>query len=667
MAQSRVLLVHDEGLDDAVEALLDVECSVVTAERIETAVDWLDRTDFDCIVTARTFSDGDFSDLDTYLSENGDQLPVVLYDEIDTPGQVPTRVTRHIARGKPTAATQLQRTIDHVLTSTDTKNVGLDSADRTVEDPDAHAPSTEEIAHTLEAAPVGVTLTDPSLPDNPIVYANDAYQELTGYTPEEVLGRNERFLQGPETDPEDIATLQQAIENEESTSLEMLHYRADGTAFWNRVTIAPIYSGTELQYYVSVQEDVTARREAEERAQRRAASLHEERQSLDRTIDRLQTLFDRLGMVMTQARDREAILHQILDVIEEIDGYRGGWAAKTRHRRGEATAEIVDGTGPADPDLRITLDSGGPVSTAFDANSVETATSPEVPSAAIDPVEYDATTLVAIPLSYQETVYGLLGVYVDRALVPDDRETALMEAIGRILGNAINAVRTKQALHSDTVLSLEFTIADSDLLLPTVARTLESAVSYQRYDSHIDAGPRLHIVVSDPPTEMKSKLQSIDGVNQVVSIVDRDDRAIVSLTVNRFPMVELLTDHGLEIVTLSATPTETSCTVTTPVETDVRRIVETLSTQFEQVELISQRERSSSERAPGEFIAAVREDLTERQYAALETAFSAGYFEWPRPVEGEELADSMGITRQTFHQHLRTAERKLLTKFFDST
>lgn len=83
-------------------------------------------------------------------------------------------------------------------------------------------------------------ITDPSLQDNPIVYASDDFLTLTGYSREEVLGRNCRFLQGNETSRSKIAQIRKAIENGEDCSVTLINYAADGTAFWNNLFIAAL-------------------------------------------------------------------------------------------------------------------------------------------------------------------------------------------------------------------------------------------------------------------------------------------------------------------------------------------------------------------------------------------------------------------------------------------
>ncbi|GAB3312757.1 PAS domain-containing protein [Haloplanus salinarum] len=130
----------------------------------------------------------------------------------------------------------------------------------------------------LDAAPLGVVITDPTAADNPIVYANDAFYRLTGYGPEETLGRNCRFLQGPETDPDRIAELRAAVDAAESASTVLRNYRRDGSVFWNHVEITPLTDDGTVSHFVGFQHDVThlKRRERElvER-QRRFETLHD--------------------------------------------------------------------------------------------------------------------------------------------------------------------------------------------------------------------------------------------------------------------------------------------------------------------------------------------------------------------------------------------------------
>jgi PAS domain S-box-containing protein len=117
-----------------------------------------------------------------------------------------------------------------------------------------------------DAAPIGVTLTDPDQDDNPIVLANDRFEELTGYTEAEVLGRNCRLLQGPDTSPRARAELRRAIDQGRPASVDIENYRKNGQKFWNKVAVAPVRNANgEITNYVGFQTDITERKIREQR------------------------------------------------------------------------------------------------------------------------------------------------------------------------------------------------------------------------------------------------------------------------------------------------------------------------------------------------------------------------------------------------------------------
>lgn len=105
---------------------------------------------------------------------------------------------------------------------------------------------------------MAVCLTDPNLKDDPIVFCNEAFQQLTGYRSEEIIGRNCRFLQGPDTDQKQVTKIREAIQSEEVVVVEILNYRKDGSTFWNTLHLGPIYDANgKLTYFFGSQWDVT--------------------------------------------------------------------------------------------------------------------------------------------------------------------------------------------------------------------------------------------------------------------------------------------------------------------------------------------------------------------------------------------------------------------------
>lgn len=110
----------------------------------------------------------------------------------------------------------------------------------------------------------GIIITDNRQPDNPIIYTNESFLTLTGYSYGEIIGRNCRFLQGPDTDPAARQRLREAVARGEPAHLEILNYRKDGTRFWNDLLISPLRDRDgQITHFVGNQIDTTARKEAE--------------------------------------------------------------------------------------------------------------------------------------------------------------------------------------------------------------------------------------------------------------------------------------------------------------------------------------------------------------------------------------------------------------------
>jgi len=160
----------------------------------------------------------------------------------------------------------------------------------------------------LLAAGLSFTVCDPRQPDCPLIFVNPAFERTTGYSWQDAVGRNCRLLQGADTDPADVLRVRRLLERREHGVVTLLNYRKDGTAFWNELSLSPVYDGAgELTHVVGIQADVTARvlieqergrnlaseqaaRTVAERSQRRLALLAEATSMLAATLDVEQSL-----------------------------------------------------------------------------------------------------------------------------------------------------------------------------------------------------------------------------------------------------------------------------------------------------------------------------------------------------------------------------------------
>jgi PAS domain S-box-containing protein len=159
------------------------------------------------------------------------------------------------------------------------------------------------------AAGLSFTITDPNQPDDPLVFVNPAFERATGYSAAEAIGRNCRFLQGPDTDPAAVAEVRELLHRQEHGTVTLLNYRKDGTAFWNELSLSPVYDGDgALTHLVGIQADVTARVLAEQERERHLASEQQARADAEHAQGRLALLAEATSM-----------LAATLDVDESLD------------------------------------------------------------------------------------------------------------------------------------------------------------------------------------------------------------------------------------------------------------------------------------------------------------------------------------------------------------
>jgi PAS domain S-box-containing protein len=185
----------------------------------------------------------------------------------------------------------------------------------------------------LAAVGLSVTISDPHQPDNPLVWVNPAFCDVTGYDEAEVLGRNCRFLQGPGTDREVVRRLAEGIAAAVPVTATLLNYRRDGTPFWNDVAISPVFDGAgELTHFVAVQADVTSRVKAGQARSRHLAAEQEARGRAEVAGRRLRLLTEATHLLVSTLDSGEALSRlsrlvvpdladwAVVDLVDRTDG-----------------------------------------------------------------------------------------------------------------------------------------------------------------------------------------------------------------------------------------------------------------------------------------------------------------------------------------------------------
>lgn len=214
----------------------------------------------------------------------------------------------------------------------------------------------------IDAAPIGVTITDPDEPENPVIFSNDRFRELTGYGEDEIRGRNCRFLQGEDTEEATVDRVRSAIDAAEPVSVDIVNYRKDGSQFWNKLDVAPIRADDgSVTNYVGFQDDITERKVREERLRVLNRVLrHNFRNKLTIIgghVELLEEQYDiepaALGPIKTAVADLESLTERVRTNEAVLDA---AMDADTPVAVGDQLTVVVDAFRDRYPAASITMD-----------------------------------------------------------------------------------------------------------------------------------------------------------------------------------------------------------------------------------------------------------------------------------------------------------------------
>ena len=190
---------------------------------------------------------------------------------------------------------------------------------------------TMSLAAMIDHSAVAAVISNPRLPDNPIVECNAAFEQLTGYSRDEIIGRNCRFLAGPKTEPALTAEIVKAVIAKRPVLVEILNYKKDGTPFRNAVLVAPIFDADgELEYFLGSQMDVggvekpaEADRQGQSRAKVEQLSLRQREVLVQMAAGKLnKQIAYALGITERTVKMHRAAVLKALEVRSSADAIR---------------------------------------------------------------------------------------------------------------------------------------------------------------------------------------------------------------------------------------------------------------------------------------------------------------------------------------------------------
>ena len=522
---------------------------------------------------------------------------------------------------------------------------------------------------------VDVVLLDRRMPD---VSGDDVLEEI------DARGLDCRVAMmtavAPDTDivemPFDEYLVKPVDEERVTEAVEELLVRAE---FDDRVREYFALASTEAVLDGREVRDPTALDELTDRVRELRAERESEIRTRERQLERtrrINNLLREIDRGLVDATTRADIVETVCDSFG-TSPYDGAWVARYDEAVGsvecEAAAETVAspfGRAGGDSDGKTgTLDPEAAVKRAIETRSPATEAVPPSAAAAVlaDPDPADAgRTLVAVPIDYRETVYGALVAYV-RGEVTDE-EVSMLEDVGETVGNGINSAESKQLLYGDSAVELEFEHADTGDVLVDLAREFDTTVRLEGI-APVDGGVvTCFLVVADAdPEAVLGNVVARDAVTSARAVSEESGGTLFELRLADASAVVTLVELGAKVESFTATGGTGRLVVRVPAGSDLRTFTLGVQSPFPGMSVVAKREVDDDIQSTSSFRRQLEEKLTDRQQDVIETALTAGYFEWPRGSTAEEVASSLGIAAPTFHEHLRAGERKLIESFFSET
>ncbi|AQL43729.1 hypothetical protein BV210_13900 [Halorientalis sp. IM1011] len=415
--------------------------------------------------------------------------------------------------------------------------------------------------------------------------------------------------------------------------------------------------------------DITDRRLAELAAQENAEQAEQERRNLEHLVDRINGLVQDITRLLVESVSREEIERGVCERLTDTDPYVFAWIGSADIPAERLRVRAADGSADVNLDaetVALAADAPTPSARAFatgESHIVSTVDGGSAVGRRYGDAGVEA--LISVPIGNRESEYGVLTVCADHPDAFDEREQVVLEALGRAIANAIDALESKRTLTADRIVELEFTVGDRTLLLNAASAELGCRFSHSGSVYGSDGTLReFYTVEGCDPETVREFATDHDAVVDVTMLAAHDDGCLLQLALDG-SLVERLVDRSAVTKAVTSEDGVTTFTVELSREADARALFEEVADRYDGTELAGYHEHERPVQTRQEFRAGLEDRLTDRQLTALRTAYHSGFFDWPRAVDGDELAAMMDISRSTFHQHLRVAERKVLDSFFE--
>lgn len=500
-------------------------------------------------------------------------------------------------------------------------------------------------------------------PDGNLLQWNHRLSEVTGYDDDEIASMSPSDFVADE----DIAPIGAAIRR----TLESGAARTEAALVTKAGERIPYeFTGALLETEAGericgIGRDITDRK-------RRQRALAQQAEQL-RTLNHINAVIREVNQALVRASTREEIEEAVCTHLAKKEPYRFAWigeqGAASDRVTPRAWAGIEKGYLEDRPGVEEKRGDHITAATAIRTGEIQTAQriaeDPEFEPWREAALARGFRSAIAVPLRYRETTYGVLCVYAPRPEAFDKDEQTVLADLGETVAYAISAAEQRRALVTNSVIELEFLTRDRSIDYVALSAEIGCKVTVEGVSSTGDGEVAAFITISGADCETVLSTIADDPDVEATVVADHGEECVFRLTGPEPSVSGTIADYGGVVREADADDGEGRFVVELPYNADVRAVVDGLVEYYDRTELVAQRERERTEPSDAVVREAFDDALTDRQREVLRAAYLSGFFDWPRGANSGEVAEVLGITEPTFHEHLRTCQRKLVSAYFD--
>lgn len=392
-------------------------------------------------------------------------------------------------------------------------------------------------------------------------------------------------------------------------------------------------------------------------------------------LNDLNAVIREITTAVIEQSTREEIEPTVCERLAATDSYQLAWIGEADTASEMVEIRTAAGMTAYTDKISVSLDeddqlSSGPTGRAFQTGTTQVVN--DIPANTShdpwrDSVEaYGFGSSAAIPIAHEETLYSVLNIYADRLNAFEQQERAVIEQLGESIGHAIAAAERKQALTSTELIELEFQIQD----VKDVFDGITELSGTTTLDAVVPLTDSEFLVYGTATND------AVEGVTQLVEAVPHWEAVKFKTTYEPIsfelrlsdpPILPVIASYGGYIDSAVIENGNYRMTIHLSPTADVSEVASLVKQAYPQVRMLRRQQITKRQDTARQIQRQLTETLTDRQSTVLETAYHAGYFEWPRDSSAQDVAATLDVAPATFHQHLRYALKQVFDELLSTT